>query len=66
MPCFGEKQIQIEREAYAFGEGSPNDPVWQTLGLGTKAALEQLKAEGDQLIREGFQITGTQSMLLNK
>jgi len=49
----GERQTQIERDLYTFGEPGEDDPVLKSLGQGTVAALEQLKAERDELIRKG-------------
>ena len=53
VALLGERQKQIERDLYTFGEPDEDDPVLKSLGQGTVAAPEQLKAERDELIREG-------------
>jgi hypothetical protein len=53
VALLGERQKQIEEDLYAFGEPSGEDPVLKSLGQATVSVLERLKAERDELIRQG-------------
>jgi hypothetical protein len=53
IALLGERQKQIERDLYTFGEPGKDDPALKSLGQATVTALERLKAERDELIRQG-------------